>query len=73
MDNHWLRGLLIAAAGAALGVINDPHSLVNEPVKVGKIAGASALIAVLAYLVRSPRETREAKPEDKNAPDASKQ
>lgn len=53
----WLRGLAAAAIGGAAQAITliivDPHTF-NDWGKLVTAAGASAVVAVAFYLVRSP-------------------
>jgi hypothetical protein len=51
---RFFKGLLAAAAGGAVSVLNDPHSLATNPKAAGKVALGGAAIAVIAYLAKSP-------------------
>lgn len=50
----FLKGLFAAAAGGAVSVLTDPHSLANNPAAAGKVALGGAAIAIIAYLAKSP-------------------
>ena len=51
---NFLKGLLAAAAGGAVAVVNDPHAIASNPKAVGKVALGGAAIAIIAYLAKSP-------------------
>lgn len=54
----FLQGLLVAAIGGALGVVNDPHAIFNNPRETAKTAAGGALIAVAFWLVKGPRGSK---------------
>lgn len=55
----FLKGLAAAAAGGAVSVLADPHSVAEHPEQAARVAAAGAAIAVIGWLVKSPLKTTD--------------
>jgi hypothetical protein len=48
------QGVLVAAAGGALGAVSDPHAIVANPDHAIAMGKAGAFIGVVGWIVKSP-------------------